>query len=118
MPVRLVLDYVNSCVSGKVHITLGAMVTGPLAVVAAIQSEWILIPLGIAGGVCAFLWGIRKYPIDELINNANKAIKENFELKDRNAHLAEENESLRVRVAHAEEDSKTVKLQNPKTQES
>ena len=110
MSVKLMLDYISS----KVSMAVGAAVSGPLAIFAAIQSEWILIPLGIAGGVCAFLWGIRKYPIDELIARANKAIEENFQLKERNTELAEENEHLRVRVAHLEEDSKTIHVPPPK----
>lgn len=108
------LDYVSS----KASMAVGSSVSGLLAVVAAVQSEWILIPAGIAVGVCAFLWGVRKYPIDELVNRANKALQENFTLKDRNTKLEEENEALRVRLAHLTEDSKSIRIKNPNPQKN
>ena len=114
MLARLTIEYIYGHVHSGVSAAVGFVIGLPAMVLAVVQGDWVLIALGIAGGVFAFLYTTRKYPIEEIVTNANRAIRENFALKDRNATLAAENEQLRVRLAHLEEGSKTTRLQDPK----
>lgn len=93
------MHYLNS----KFWAIVGAALAGPSTIFAMVEGERVTLFLAIAGGVLAFLWGCRKYPMEQRMDDATKALNENHQLREDNTRLAEQNERLRIRLAHEEE---------------
>lgn len=102
MDYRIAMNYLSS----KASVAIGTVFGLPPAVIAAVKGENVTLTMGIALGVLAFLWAVRKYPLDQMLKDAKEVFQENLRLRRQNSTLAEENERLRVKLAYLEEDSK------------
>jgi len=102
---RLTMNYISSKISMLVGVVLGV----PSTILALLQGESttalqsVTLVLGIAGGVLAFLWAARKFPIEQRLKEAAEIFLENVRLRKLNTELAEQNERYRVRLANLEE---------------
>ena len=93
------MHYLNS----RVWAAIGATLTIPSTILAVIEGERVTLFFAVATGILAFLWAIRKYPVEQLITDAKDALAENHKLREIVTKYAEENERLRVRNANLEE---------------
>ena len=93
------MHYLNS----RVWAAIGATLTIPSTIFAVIEGERVTLFFAVATGILAFLWAIRKYPVEQLVEDAKKALAENHTLREQNTKYAEENERLRIRQANIEE---------------